>query len=78
MIRSHFKILLHTIIDNDFQDDEAILEDVEPLLVILPTPYQALEAVQRLQQFQEHQPTTQLQDMRYLQQLERQLSYFST
>jgi hypothetical protein len=53
--------------------EEAILEDVEPAPVRLPSVGEAVAAVQLLQQFQERQEHTQHQDLQYLQRLERQL-----
>ncbi len=76
------EVTLHNIMaqyfDIDFQDKEAIPEDVEPPPVILLRHIRHFEAVQLLQRFQEHQPTTRNQDIRHLQQLERQLCTFST
>lgn len=53
--------------------DEAIDEDVEPPPVIIPTPGEALTALQVLRTFQEHRDETQHQDLRYLDQFERHL-----
>lgn len=64
-------------IGTEIQDEDAILEDVEPQPMALPTTAQALEAVRLLQVYQEHEASTQHQDIRYLRQLERRLCTIS-
>jgi hypothetical protein len=53
------------------EDEEALLEDVEPSLRRVPTKDEALLAIHTLFQFQEHQEETRNEDIRYLERLEK-------
>jgi hypothetical protein len=64
-------IAQHT--QEDIYDEDVMLEDIEPQPIALPSPTEALAALQVLRTFQEHREETQRQDLRYLDQYERHL-----
>ncbi|KIV98487.1 uncharacterized protein PV09_09704 [Verruconis gallopava] len=58
----------------DHADEDAILKDVEPPPIILPAISEAVEAIQLVCRYIEHDQKTQHQDLRFLQRFERHLS----
>lgn len=71
-------ITFDDIIDEHLQDietsEEAVLEDVEPQPEAVPSPAEALMAIQLLQRYQERQDGAQHHEFAYLSQFERQIT----
>ena len=56
------------------EDEEAILEDVEPPLKTIPLETEAIRAVRTLLLYQEHQEQARVEDIRFLERFKRVLS----